>query len=272
MGIQGTSPIQHRGVHTCELHGANTGMRGGGRNEGPPNEEQGDGVGDGSLQSHSGVNLHPKTAKDRVDVLKGGEADGVALTEFPDAVTERLLHSMRKRRVPEAYVLFVERLLDGRHTRLKFDDFLSEWVPIDNGIGQGDPLSMILYLFYNADLLDIASGKGQVAVAYVDDANLYSEGSTYEEAYDSLRVMQLKEGGVKEWSQAHQSRFEKSKLAVVGFHKGGSRTLRTRARPCESRGPTLTMRAQKYCPPQPTSSWACTLTISFAGRCRRRRW
>jgi hypothetical protein len=38
-------------------------------------------VGDGSLQSYSGASLHPKTAKDRVDVPKGGEADGVALTE-----------------------------------------------------------------------------------------------------------------------------------------------------------------------------------------------
>jgi hypothetical protein len=37
-------------------------------------------MGDGSLQSHSGANLNPKTAKDRVDVPKGGEADGVALT------------------------------------------------------------------------------------------------------------------------------------------------------------------------------------------------
>ena len=61
-------------------------MRGGERNEGPPNKEQGDGVGDGSLQSHSGANLHPKTAKDRVHVPKGGEADRVALT-LPSQMT-----------------------------------------------------------------------------------------------------------------------------------------------------------------------------------------
>jgi hypothetical protein len=29
------------------------------------------------------VNLHPKTVKDSVDVPKGGEADGVALTPLP---------------------------------------------------------------------------------------------------------------------------------------------------------------------------------------------
>jgi hypothetical protein len=49
-------------------------MRGGERKEGPLNKERGDGVGDGSLQSHSGVNLHLKTVKDRGNVMKGGKA------------------------------------------------------------------------------------------------------------------------------------------------------------------------------------------------------
>jgi hypothetical protein len=49
--------------------------------KGPPNKERGDGVGDGLLQSHSGVNLNPNMAKNRGSVPKGGEADGVALTE-----------------------------------------------------------------------------------------------------------------------------------------------------------------------------------------------
>ena len=49
--------------------------------EGSPNKERGDCMGDGSLQSHSGANLNPKTAKNRGSVPKGGEADRVALTE-----------------------------------------------------------------------------------------------------------------------------------------------------------------------------------------------
>jgi hypothetical protein len=55
-------------------------MRGGERKAGPPNKERGDGVCDGSLQSHSGVNLHPKRAKNRGNVANDGEANGVALT------------------------------------------------------------------------------------------------------------------------------------------------------------------------------------------------
>jgi hypothetical protein len=58
-------------------------MRGGEWKEGPLNEEGGDGMGEGSLQSQSGVNLHLKRAKKRVHVVKGGEADGVSLTYAP---------------------------------------------------------------------------------------------------------------------------------------------------------------------------------------------
>ena len=75
---------------------------------------------------------------------------------FPHAVTARLLHNLRKHRIPELYVRFVSNMLTGHKTRLKFDDFMSDWFKLDNSIGQGDPLSMILYVFYNTDMLDVA--------------------------------------------------------------------------------------------------------------------
>lgn len=138
---------------------------------------------------------------------------------FPNAATDCLLHNLWKRQILEEYVLFITRMLKDHHTKLKFDDYKSDWVNIDNGIGQGDPLSMILYLFYNADLLDVVTSKSQTAVAYVDDANLYVEGKTYEEAYKSLGDMLLKQGGARDWTHLHNSRFEKSKFAVVCFSR-----------------------------------------------------
>ena len=87
---------------------------------------------------------------------------------FPNAITERLLHNIRTRQVPEPYVLFIERMLTNRHTRLKFDGFTSDWVSIDNSIVQGNLLSMLLYLFYNADLIALPN-KDEAMIAYVDD-------------------------------------------------------------------------------------------------------
>src|SRR6266481_2751052 len=73
---------------------------------------------------------------------------------FPNAVTARLLHNMRMRRVPIKYMSFMEHMLTGHRTRLKFNEYVSDWKSINNGIVQGDPLSMILYLFYNVDLIE----------------------------------------------------------------------------------------------------------------------
>ena len=58
---------------------------------------------------------------------------------------------------------FIEQMLMNWQTRLKFDGFMYKWVGVNNGIVQGDPLSMILYLFYNTDLLDGAR-QGQDSI------------------------------------------------------------------------------------------------------------
>jgi len=66
---------------------------------------------------------------------------------FPNAILSRFLHNLRKRRVPEVYVALAENMLTNCRTKLRFDNYMLDWFPMDNSIGQGDPLSMILYLF-----------------------------------------------------------------------------------------------------------------------------
>ena len=91
---------------------------------------------------------------------------------FPNAVTSRLLHSMRKRQLPEKLIAFTGLMLKNRHTTLRFADHTSEAVTLDNGIGQGDLLSMVLYQYYNTDILEIPNKPQESAEAYVDDAIL----------------------------------------------------------------------------------------------------
>jgi len=136
---------------------------------------------------------------------------------FPNAVPNRLLHNMRNRGVPEGYVDFVCRMLEGRKTTLRFDDYESGQFEVSNGIGQGDPLSMILYLFYNAPMLETAAGANQLALGFVDDLALIAIGDTFAETHDALRNMMEKEGGGCDWASDHNSPWEYDKTKVMDY-------------------------------------------------------
>jgi len=137
---------------------------------------------------------------------------------FPNAVTDQLLHNMKKRGLPLEIVGFTERLLDNRKTKLRFDDYESEWFPLRNGIGQGDPLSMLLYVIYSSDLVDTARKENrELALAFVDDTALVVVGKSIVEMHQKLKDMLKQQGGGYEWSANHNSRFETNKFALMDF-------------------------------------------------------
>ena len=140
---------------------------------------------------------------------------------FPNAVTHKLLHSLRKRGLPEKLIKFVEEMLDARNTILRFDDHISDPITLDNGIGQGDPLSMALYQYYNADILEIPQESYESAEAYVDDAILIATAKTFQEAHQILSDMMTRQNGMIEWSRSHNSPIEYSKLALIDFAHHG---------------------------------------------------
>ena len=110
---------------------------------------------------------------------------------FPNVVMACLLHNMHRCRIPAKIVSFIQQALHSRRTHVKFDGHTSDWIPINNRIGQGDPLSMILYIIYNIDLLDIPTGNewSECAQAFVDDTMLLAVGKTFEETHATLKNM-----------------------------------------------------------------------------------
>ena len=146
---------------------------------------------------------------------------------FPNAVTDQLLHNMKKCCLPPEIVSFTCHMLEDRKTKLRFNDFESDWFPIKNGIGQGDPLSMLLYIIYNSDLVDIVKKeKGELVLTFVDDTALVVVGNTFEDNHRKLTDMMERRGGSYEWSKDHNSKFETSKFALMDFSLN-----RTKSRP-----------------------------------------
>jgi len=136
---------------------------------------------------------------------------------FPNAMPSCLVHNLRKRQVPGKITNFIHHMLQGWVTVLRYDSFTSDPIPIDNGIGQGDLLSMMIYQYYNADILEVPSEKGEKAIAYVDDSILIATAKMFQEAHKMLESMMCRTGGVADWSKAHNSPLEYSKLAMMDF-------------------------------------------------------
>jgi hypothetical protein len=145
---------------------------------------------------------------------------------FPNADNDQLARNLAARRITNKLIRFIANMLKDRTTTLKFDDYASEVITLNNGIGQGDPLSMALYQFYNADLVDIPEDKTEAAEAYVDDAILTATADTFQEAHQKLRSMMTREGGAIEWTEKHNSRFEYSKIALIDFAHSNKKTQR----------------------------------------------
>jgi hypothetical protein len=165
---------------------------------------------------------------------------------FPNAVTDRLIHNLRRRRIPTVYINFIQQLLSNRRTKLKFDDYTSEAINILNGIGQGDPLSMLLYILYNADLLQITGDENKEdSLGFVDDIALIAIGKDFNETTRRLANMMTKEEGGLQWSKEHNSKFEASKSVILHA------TRRTQKDPEDDHTqipldrPTLTLQGQE---------------------------
>ena len=94
---------------------------------------------------------------------------------------------------------------------------MSEWFNITNSIGQGNPLSMILYIIYDSDLVRTAKGRQELTLAFVDDTAFLAIGNTFQETHQILNDMLERSGGGFEWSSQHNLCFAPSKFALIDF-------------------------------------------------------
>jgi hypothetical protein len=97
---------------------------------------------------------------------------------YDNVSRERLLHNLRKRRVSQTLTRWIESFLSGPSTTLKLQEYTAPSAPIQTGIPQGSPVSPIIYLFYNADLIEACKTQDTEAVGYIDDASILAVGPT----------------------------------------------------------------------------------------------
>jgi ribonuclease HI len=125
---------------------------------------------------------------------------------------DRLLHNLKKRRLGH-FVPWVKALLTNRSTRIRMPEGMSDTIPTPTGIPQGSPISPILYLIYNADLIE-SCGNGVNGSGWVDDVGFMAKGDSERETIRKLRAACHK---ADQWAEKHASVFDPKKYALIHF-------------------------------------------------------
>ncbi len=137
---------------------------------------------------------------------------------FDRVVLARLLHNMREREAHKWIVKLVGSFISNRTTTLCLPGYNTDHFPMHTGIPQGLPLSPILFIFYNANLLNACnlptlptSGTG-----FVDDMKALAFSKLTGE---NSRTLQTVHKHCLEWARRHGASFAPEKYVLVHFTK-----------------------------------------------------
>ena len=146
---------------------------------------------------------------------------------FDNVSHDRLLHNLRKRGIHPTMVGWLKSYLKDRTTKIWLGEGTGLEIYTRTGIPQGSPLSPILYLFYDADLLEIG-GDRDLVTGYIDDASILVEGDSTEQTCTQLKSLHQK---AETWAQRHASVFAPQKYELLHFvHQKDRRVITDRDR------------------------------------------
>ena len=76
---------------------------------------------------------------------------------------------------------------------------------------------MLYYAFYNAPLIEIASGSSEMSPGFVDDSMMLAIGDSLAICHTTLKNMMEHPNGGFNWSRTHNSPYELSKVGLMNF-------------------------------------------------------
>ena len=135
---------------------------------------------------------------------------------FSNVRAERLKHNLKSKGIPKNIVQWVESFITNRETTLTIPGFESGAFKISTGIPQGSPISPILFLFFNAELIEACSQPGRAvsACGFIDDVNILVYGDSTEGNCHRLNNIHTR---CEEWARRHGATFAPKKYELIHF-------------------------------------------------------
>lgn len=133
-----------------------------------------------------------------------------------------LLQRLRQRQVPEVLVRWIEAFCTNRQACITVNGETSDLIDLPQaGLPQGSPLSSILFLFFNADLVQTPITKTQGALAFVDDFNAWVTGPSAGANVERLQTEVIPK--VEQWESTSGATFAPEKTALIHFTRAPHR-------------------------------------------------
>ena len=136
-----------------------------------------------------------------------------------------LQQRLRKSRIPEFFVKWIYSFCSNRRASIAFDDFCSEVVDITQpSLPQGSPLSLVLYILFNTDLLIGVINATEGDIGFVDDYTAWVVGNSAEENTAKLQACIIPR--VIEWERKSGATFEAEKTQFIHFTRNRTKAQR----------------------------------------------
>jgi hypothetical protein len=125
---------------------------------------------------------------------------------------------LRARRVPDQATKWIKNFCLQRKAQVALGNYESEPRDIEYpGIPQGSPLSPLLYIFYNADLVEKTIDKKGGSLGFVDDYNAWVVGDS--EEHNTNVIQETVIPHTEQWAKSSGAIFETDKTSLIHFSK-----------------------------------------------------
>ncbi|EAQ87075.1 hypothetical protein CHGG_08328 [Chaetomium globosum CBS 148.51] len=130
---------------------------------------------------------------------------------------DRLLQRLKARGIPEPLVKWIDAFCSKRTATIAVNGFTSGRQELPQaGLPQGSPLSPVLFLFFNADLVQHKIDANGGAIAFVDDYTAWVTGPSAESNRTGIQGLDSKLSSTKPLTGRNGARFSEQPFSVKG--------------------------------------------------------
>ncbi|KAH7460569.1 hypothetical protein FOMA001_g19559 [Fusarium oxysporum f. sp. matthiolae] len=137
---------------------------------------------------------------------------------------DRLLQRLEARGIPKGLIRWIDAFCSYRAATITVNGYTSALRELPQaGLPQGSPLSPILFLFFNADLVQSRIDSNGGSIAFVDDYSAWVTGPTAEDNREGIQAIIDR---ALDWERRSGATFECDKTTIVHFTRVIDRTSR----------------------------------------------